>query len=583
MAGNEPEKADAEDDDEDWMAYANAGFGETNYSLWDEVDDTAETTGDEDLDQGSLEVPDQLGTHMEEIPRAPSPAGHKHLVRIGTCDACLGRVGGKMHYGQSMEAAGKEVRQAVLDRDAHLASARDDVPLCPFCENLFEEVELLTDIIFDAVQPYELSRLQLGARFPKDQTESEDELRKRFGAGGSEALKAALVNAIARRLNERLDNVTMVNEKPDVMALIDVLTLTVDLDVRAVYVYGRYRKLERGIPQTRWPCRACKGRGCERCDHTGLQYERSVQDLIGNPMMAALEGTEHAFHGMGREDIDVRCLGQGRPFVMEIKEPKKRAFSAAKLTEMINQQAGGSVEVASLRPSNRKEVVRIKDTPAEKSYTIRFTLEPMNAAELAVLTAPVDLTDGSGKGRNKKRRRQQRGDDASDRTKPLDAPIETPATRPSDEAMAKMKKAELVALCEEHGLAKTGTKPVLIERLQEALPPASEVFELPSDEVIVQVIEGLKGVKLAQRTPERVSHRRADLIRKRTVFESHTPIIELNEDGRREVEFTLRCESGTYVKETVHGDSGRTQPSVASLIRAKCNVVWLDVGDIHAD
>jgi len=149
--------------------------------------------------------------------------------------------------------------------------------------------------------------------------------------------------------------------------------------------------------------------------------------------------------------------------------------------------------------------------------------------------------------------------------------------------MAKMKKAELVALCEEHGLAKTGTKPVLIERLQEALPPASEVSELPSDEVIVQVIEGLKGVKLAQRTPERVSHRRADLIRKRTVFESHTPIIELNEDGRREVEFTLRCESGTYVKETVHGDSGRTQPSVASLIRAKCNVVWLDVGDIHAD
>ena len=582
MAGNEPEKADAEDDDEDWMAYANAGFGETNYSLWDEVDETAETA-DDDLDQGSLEVPDQLGTHMEEIPRAPSPAGHKHLVRIGTCDACLGRVGGKMHYGQSMEAAGKEVRQAVLDRDAHLASARDDVPLCPFCENLFEEVELLTDIIFDAVQPYELSRLQLGARFPKDQTESEDELRKRFGAGGSEALKAALVNAIARRLNERLDNVTMVNEKPDVMALIDVLTLTVDLDVRAVYVYGRYRKLERGIPQTRWPCRACKGRGCERCDHTGLQYERSVQDLIGNPMMAALEGTEHAFHGMGREDIDVRCLGQGRPFVMEIKEPKKRAFSAAKLTEMINEQAGGSVEVASLRPSNRKEVVRIKDTPAEKSYTIRFTLEPMNAAELAVLTAPVDLTDGSGKGRNKKRRRQQRGDDASDRTKPLDAPIETPATRPSDEAMAKMKKAELVALCEEHGLAKTGTKPVLIERLQEALPPASEVFELPSDEVIVQVIEGLKGVKLAQRTPERVSHRRADLIRKRTVFESHTPIIELNEDGRREVEFTLRCESGTYVKETVHGDSGRTQPSVASLIRAKCNVVWLDVGDIHAD
>jgi len=584
MTGNEPDKADdSEDGDEDWMAYANAGFGETNYSLWDDVEETTEAPEQNVDANGEMEAVDQLGTHMEEIPRAPSPAGHKHLVRIGTCDACLGRVGGKRHYGQLLEEAGSDVRQLVLDRDAHLSTAREHEPLCPFCENLFEEVDLLADIIHDAIQPYEVGRLQLGARFPKDQTEGEEELRKRFGAGGSDPLKSSLVNGIARNLSDRLDGVNMVSEKPDVLALIDVLTLTVDLDIRAVYVYGRYRKLERGIPQTRWPCRACKGRGCERCGQTGLQYERSVQDLIGDPMLNALNGKDHAFHGMGREDIDVRCMGRGRPFVMEIKEPIKRAFSAAKLTEIINKHAGGSVEVSSLRPSTRKEVVRIKDTPAEKSYTIRFTLEPMNESELAVLTAPVDLTDGGGKGRNKKRRRQRRGDKGSDRTKPLEAPIETPPTRPADEVLVKMKKAELVALCTEHSLPTSGTKPVLIERLQEALPPAPETFDLPTDERIIEVIEGLKGVKLAQRTPERVSHRRADLIRKRTVFESHTPSIEVNEDGQREIEFTLRCESGTYVKETVHGDSGRTQPSVASLIRAKCNVVWLDVGDIHAD
>ena len=88
---------------------------------------------------------------------------------------------------------------------------------------------------------------------------------------GSEALKPALVDEIGKRLKDRLGDIKLVNDKPDVLALIDVLTLTVELDVRAVYVYGRYRKLERGIPQTRWPCRACKGRGCERCDFTGLQ------------------------------------------------------------------------------------------------------------------------------------------------------------------------------------------------------------------------------------------------------------------------------------------------------------------------
>ena len=577
MAGKEPDTADVEDDEEDWMKYANAGFGETDYSLWDDVEPAEE---DEAHHQ---EVTMQLGTHVEEIPRAPSPAGHKHLVRQGTCDACLGRVGGKRSYGQTLEDAGKGVRDSVLERDSHLASAREDEPLCPFCENLFEEVDLLADIIFDALEPYDVSRLQLGARFPKDQMEEEEKLRKRLGAGGSDPLKSSLVEEIGKRLKNRLEGVTLVNDKPDVLALIDVLTLTVELDIRAVYVYGRYRKLERGIPQTRWPCRACKGRGCERCNQTGLQYEKSVQDLVGNPMLDIFQGTEHAFHGMGREDIDVRCLGRGRPFVLEVKEPKKRSFNAEKLAEIINEAAQGSVEVSSIRPSTRSEVVRIKDTPAEKSYTIRFTLEPMNEAEYAVLTAPVDKTKDDVRIRSKMRRRQRRGDKGADRTKPLETTIEVTPAGPSEVELKAMKKPELAALAESHGLKKTGKKDELIARILAALPPAPAVFDLPDDETVLKIIEGLNGIKLAQRTPERVAHRRSDLIRKRTVFEAHSPFIELNENGQREIEFTLRCESGTYVKETIHGDSGRTQPSVAALIKAKCNVVWLDVGDIHAD
>ena len=575
MTENEAERP--EDDDDDWMQYANAGFGETDYSLWDDVEPVEE---DEAHQQ---EVALQLGTHMEEIPRAPSPAGHKQLVRMGTCDACLGRVGGKGMFGQSLEEAGADVRAMVVERDQHLSKAREEEPLCPFCENLFQEVDLLADIIQDALEGYDVNRLQLGARFPKDQTDEEETLRKRLAAGGSNPLKPALVEAISQRLAGRLEGIKLVNEKPDVLALIDVLTLTVDIDVRSLYVYGRYRKLERGIPQTRWPCRACKGRGCERCDHTGLQYKRSVQDLIGNPMLDIFEGKEHAFHGMGREDIDVRCLGRGRPFVLEIKEPKRRSFNAEKLADIINQSAEGSVEVSSIRPSNRSEVVRIKDTPAEKSYTIRFTLEPMNEAEYAVLTAPVDMTNEDVQERSTNRRRQRRGDKNADRTKPLEAPIDVPPSGPSEAELRAMKKDELVALCQSNGLAKTGKKDELVERLLTALPPAPEVFDLPDDEHILKVVEALNGLKLAQRTPERVSHRRADLIRKRTVFEAHSAFIEVNDDGEREIEFTLRCESGTYVKETVHGDSGRTQPSVAALIKAKCNVLWLDVGDIHAD
>ena len=70
-----------EDDEEDWMKYASAGFGQTNYSLWD--DNPEDEVEDDEPEQLGLDLPEQLGTHMEEIPRAPNPAGLKHLVRVG--------------------------------------------------------------------------------------------------------------------------------------------------------------------------------------------------------------------------------------------------------------------------------------------------------------------------------------------------------------------------------------------------------------------------------------------------------------------------------------------------------------------
>ena len=570
-----------ENKEEDWMKYANSGFGQTNYSLWDEVVEEEEEEEEDEQEIEDFDLTVQLDSHMEEIPRAPDPAGLKHLVRIGCCNPCLGRLGGKKRYEQTIEQSGEEIRGIVEKGNSHLTKIREEIPLCPFCENLFEEVELLTDIIYDSISPYQFKRLQLGARFPKSQIEEEDSQRKRYGSGGCDGLKTGLVAQIAKRLNQRLEGVTLVNDKPQILALIDVLTLSVDLDVRAHYMYGRYRKLERGIPQTRWPCRACKGRGCERCEMTGLQYQKSVQDLIGNPLLSVFGSKEHAFHGMGREDIDVRCMGRGRPFVIEMKEPRLRIADPVELMKMINDNAEGSIDITSLRDSTRSEVVRLKETPAEKSYTIRFKLMPLNEAEYTVLTAPLDLTkENKGRSKNKRKRR---GDNKRDNTKPLPTEIETENVKPGKDKLSTMKKAELVALCVEYGVKKSGTKDELIERILNVEEPVVETFDLPEDDFIIKSILSLEGVKLAQRTPERVAHRRADLVRRRTVFEVHQPVVEMMEDGSREIEVTMRCESGTYVKETVHGDSGRTQPSIASLLKAKCEVIWLDVGDIHAD
>jgi len=565
---------DSTPDEEDWMKYANSGFGSTDYSLWDDVEDTQE-------ESEQLEEPEQLEEHTEEIPRAPSPAGLKHLLRMGTCNPCLGRLGGKRSFQQSNEASGQEIREAISEGNQRLLSIRQEIPLCPFCENLFEEVDLLADVIADALVGYDIQKLQIGARFPKDQIEHEESIRKQYAAGGSDGLKPSLVGLISEKLDERLDGVSIVNDKPDILALIDVLTLTVTLDTRSAYIYGRYKKHERGIPQTRWPCRACKGRGCAKCNDTGQQYPSSVQDLIGNPIIELFEGREHAFHGMGREDIDVRCLGRGRPFVLEIKEPKRWAIDYESAMRSVNERAKGSIEITDVRRSNRSEVVRVKDTPAEKSYTIRFLVEPLSQPELDVLTAPLDLTKEDVQERGRGRRKHRRRGDAKDNPK---KPLERVEISILDEAdLKKMKKADLVELCIERNCSEKGVKAELISNLLATNPEPIEMLPLPTEETILDIIGKLEGVNLAQRTPERVAHRRADLVRRRKVIETRDASVHINDDGNISVEFTLRCESGTYVKETVHGDDGRTQPSVASLIKAKCTVEWLDVGDIHAD
>ena len=46
---------------------------------------------------------------------------------------------------------------------------------------------------------------------------------------------------------------------------------------------------------------------------------------------------------------------------------------------------------------------------------------------------------------------------------------------------------------------------------------------------------------------------------------------------------TFETESGTYIKELVSGDDGRTKPSIAELIGSPCKVVELDVIEIKGE
>jgi len=72
------------------------------------------------------------------------------------------------------------------------------------------------------------------------------------------------------------------------------------------------------------------------------------------------KGEEAVFHGAGREDLDARMLGNGRPFIVEIKAPLKRFISLEDLERHINNYAQGKIEVRKLRWVNREDVRKLK-------------------------------------------------------------------------------------------------------------------------------------------------------------------------------------------------------------------------------
>ncbi|KAK9728368.1 hypothetical protein K7432_001156 [Basidiobolus ranarum] len=78
-----------------------------------------------------------------------------------------------------------------------------------------------------------------------------------------------------------------------------------------------------------------------------------------------------------------------------------------------------------------------------------------------------------------------------------------------------------------------------------------------------------------QRTPIRVLHRRAQMVRDKTI---HTLCAE--KLGDHFLRLKLKTEAGTYIKEFVHGDLGRTFPNFGSIVGCTADLLALDVDEV---
>lgn len=218
----------------------------------------------------------------------------------------------------------------------------------------------------------------------------------------------------------------------------------------------------------------------------GLTTKLNVPSESPHPSIIAAESVygygRYKFHSAGREDVDVRMLGGGRPFVLEMVSPSREQFSPgdlAALTEEINECEGRCVEILRLRQTGTSVTKRL--------------------------------------------------------------------ARHSE---SKIKRYRCVVWS------------------SRSIP---SIFDDP----LVQRVMSMKDVAILQKTPLRVLHRRSLHARERTV---HSMNFEQINDHW--FIFDIETQAGTYIKEFIHGDLGRTLPNLGTLLHSRLDILQLDVIDM---
>jgi tRNA pseudouridine synthase 10 len=306
------------------------------------------------------------------------------------CDNCLGRFFSELLSGFSNKERGRILRNYL----AFLLDSGEKIEVnmsnfygikfrniklevkepekCKICGNFFEkEIDEQARKIVKELKNIEFQTFLIGS-IPRDEMLNEEEkLQEKVGIEFSETIKSEINRELGKRV-EKLSGKKFSLEKPDVTIIVNLKTGKIRKEIRSLYIYGKYKKLVRGIPQSKWVCPNCGGKGCIKCKGKGKLYPTSVQEEIEKPLLKATKAKKSALHANGREDIDARCLDY-RPFVIELIKPLKRKINLKEIEKKINKSK--KVKVKLLGFADKRLVVKIKSERSEKTYQAEVEFE----------------------------------------------------------------------------------------------------------------------------------------------------------------------------------------------------------------
>ncbi|ORZ34792.1 hypothetical protein BCR44DRAFT_115627 [Catenaria anguillulae PL171] len=156
-----------------------------------------------------------------------------------------------------------------------------------------------------------------------------------------------------------------------------------DLRVRRepIYFGGRYLKLDRPIAQTAWVLDGKR------------MTELSVGECIGDVVQRVTGASEVVMVAAGREDADVRMVGRGRPFYLEVKNPRCTVVDVERVAKEVNEKWAGKVGVSQLGWVNKSDLklVKLGEEMKPKTYSCLLWLNRPTRDAIHKVNTTTDL------------------------------------------------------------------------------------------------------------------------------------------------------------------------------------------------
>jgi len=239
---------------------------------------------------------------------------------------------------------------------------------------------------------YEFSTFTVGAILKQSIIERDDKLRSRFHLRGVDGIKTDVTKELGkkfiRKTKKRIDHLL-----PDATFTINFKTEQCNVKTKPVFLYGRYVKDKRGLPQKEESCRDCMGKGCIFCNNHGIVSFDGVEGKISKFLYEKFKTERVKFTWIGGEDKTSLVMGNGRPFFAKLLSPKKRNVRLAKKSNLdeiiihalrkIEHIPNGSIHFKS----------KIKMLVSVKNNISSNRLKKLKQ----LVTVPIEITDSNNK------------------------------------------------------------------------------------------------------------------------------------------------------------------------------------------